>query len=150
MKHDNSKKPDIKTESILKLYKQGLSCGQIGNLLNLHRVSVRKRLRKIGIHPRPSSEYSGSKRYWLWKGDDYIDPVTRKRNQRKHRKWSKSVKDRDGNTCQDCGITKVRLEAHHLISIRECINTELEFNTDNGITVCSRCHKHRHQRIGNI
>jgi len=145
MKHDNSKKPNISTDTILELYNQGLSCGQIGIKLEMHRVSVRKRLRKIGIHPRPSSEYSGSKRYWLWKGEDYIDPITRKRNQLKHRKWSKQVRDRDNNTCQDCGITDVRLDAHHIVPLKECINSTLEFDTKNGITVCRKCHKLRHK-----
>lgn len=148
MKPNNSKKPHISTDEILKLYNEGLSCGQIGIKIGIHRVSVRKRLRKIGIHPRPSSEYSGSKRFWLWKGDDYIDPVTRKRNQRRHRKWSLAVRDRDKHSCQDCGTTNVRLEAHHIVSLKECINSELEFDINNGITLCSKCHKHRHKVQG--
>lgn len=140
-------KTHISTDEILKLYNSGLSCGQIGKKLEMHRVSVRKRLRKIGIHPRPSSEYIGSKRYW--KGGDYIDPIIiRKYNQRKLRKWSLAVRTRDNHTCQDCGITGVRLHAHHLLRIEECINTKFEFDIDNGETLCTKCHKHRHKEQG--
>ena len=148
MKPNNSKKPNITTEEMLKLYKEGLSCGQIGLKLGIHRVSVRKRLNKTGLRLRKSTEYSGSKRYWRWKGDNYIDPVTRKRNSRKHQKWSKAIRDRDNNSCQDCGITKVRLHAHHIVPIKECINSNLEFDIDNGITLCPMCHKHRHKEQG--
>ena len=148
MKHSNSKKPNIKTEEILKLYNQGLSCRQIGDKVGMWKSAVGLRLKKIGISPRKSTEYSADKRYWLWKGDNYIDPITRKRNQRRHRKWSKSVRDKNNNTCQTCGITNVRLEAHHIISLKECINSNLEFDIDNGITLCSKCHKLRHKEQG--
>ncbi len=141
-------KTHIKTDTILEMYNTGLSCGQIGIKLGLHRVSVRKRLRKIGIHPRPSSEYHGSKRYWSWKGEDYINPIRRKYNQLRLRKWSKQVRDRDENTCQDCGKNKGRLHAHHIVRIQNCINTKLEFDIKNGITLCAKCHKHRHKEQG--
>jgi hypothetical protein len=145
MKHDNRKKPQLKTEDMLALYKQGMSTEQIGKKFGILKSSVGKRLKKIGISLRTSSDYEGKNRYWLWKGADYIDPITRKRNQRKHRKWSKAVRDRDNNTCQDCGLTEVRLEAHHLIALKDCINSNLEFDINNGITVCSKCHKNRHK-----
>lgn len=145
MKHDNSKKPHISTDAMAILYREGLSATQIASKLGLFKSSVSRRLKKSGITLRSSSSYEGKLRYWRWKGDDYIDPMTRKRNQLKHRKWSRSVRSRDRNTCQDCGITNVRLEAHHLISLRECINSDLEFDVQNGVTVCSKCHKHRHK-----
>ena len=133
---------------MLELYKQGMSTEQIGKKLGILKSSVGKRLKKAGVSLRSSSDYSGKNRYWLWKGDDYIDPIIRKYNQRKLRKWSKGVRDRDNNTCQDCGIIGVRLHAHHIVRIEECINSKIEFDISNGITLCAKCHKHRHKEQG--
>lgn len=143
--HINKKHPELKTAPMVKLYNQGWSTTQIADKFGIFKSSVSRRLKKEGIKLKDSSDYAGSKRYWLWKGEDYIDPVTRKRNQRKHRKWSKAVLSRDGFTCQDCKVQKVKLHAHHLISLRECIDTNLEFQVDNGITLCVPCHGARHR-----
>ncbi len=148
MKRNNSKKPHIKTEEILALYNQGLSCRQIGDKVGMWKSAVGLRLKKLGISPRKSTEYSGSKRYWLWKGNDYLPPIIRKYNQRKLRKWSLGVRKRDKFTCQDCGITNVKLHAHHIVRIQDCINSEIEFDIKNGITLCAKCHKHRHKEQG--
>jgi len=139
----NIKHPDLKTQPMVDLYHQGWSATQIAEKYGIFKSSVSRRLKKAGIVLKKSSDYAGSSRYWLWKGDYYIDPITRKRNQLKHRKWSRQVRERDRN-CQDCGRSEGRLEAHHLVSLRECINTSLEFDIDNGITLCPRCHKTRH------
>ncbi len=136
-------KPQIKTEDILNLYNQGLSCGQIAINIDMNRMSVRKRLNKIGIRPRPSSAYTGDKRYWRWKGES--SELERKRFSRFHQVWSKSVRDRDENICQDCGIEEKRMHAHHIVPLEECLNSCLEFDINNGVTLCPKCHKHRHK-----
>ncbi len=148
MKHSNSKKPQIDTNEIVTLYEKGLSTTQIGEKLGMFKSSVGKRLKKAGISTRRSKDYEGEKRYWLWKGQDYIDPIIRKYNQRRLRKWSKAVRDRDNHTCQDCGRKDTRLHAHHIVFIQNCINSELEFDPKNGITLCVKCHKHRHKEQG--
>lgn len=139
------KKPSIQTEYIVHLYAQGLTTSQIAKEVGMLKSSVGRRLKKADVILRKSADYQGASRYWLWKGKDYIDPVTRKRNQRRHRKWSKAVRERDKNTCQDCGGRSQRLEAHHLIDLKVCINSSLEFDIDNGVTLCSKCHKKRHK-----
>lgn len=139
------KKPNIKTEELLELYKSGLSGTQIGLKLGIAKSSVTRRLKKSGIHLKDSSSYSGESRYWLWKGEDYIDPIIRKYNQRKLRKWSLSVRTRDEHRCVDCGISGVRLHSHHIIPIQDCINLPIEFDIENGITLCTKCHKDRHK-----
>jgi len=144
LKNQWLKKPSAKTEEIIALYKQGFTTTQIGEKVGLFKSSVGKRLKKAGVQLRSSSSYEGKERYWLWKGDNYLDPIARKRNQRKLRKWSKAVRDRDEWKCQDCG-TSGRLHAHHLVSIEECIGSSLEFDTRNGITLCPKCHKKRHK-----
>jgi 5-methylcytosine-specific restriction endonuclease McrA len=120
---------------------------QIGKTVGLTKSSVGKRIKKLGLVLRKSSDYSGQKRYWRWKGDDYISPIARKRNQSLHRKWSNLVQTRDKFICQDCGAKEIRLHAHHLISLRECLNTQLEYEVTNGITLCVPCHGARHKEI---
>ena len=145
LKNQWLKKPSIKTEELIDLYKSGLSTTQIGKKVGMFKSAVGLRLKKAGVQLRTSANYEKEKRYWLWKGESYLDPISRKRNQLRHRKWSKAVRDRDNNTCQDCGEKKRRMHAHHLVSIRVCINSSLEFDIENGITLCPKCHKKRHK-----
>ena len=147
LKNQWLKKPSAKTEEIIALYKQGLSTTQIGEKVGLFKSSVGKRLKKAGIVLKKSSDYQGADRYWLWKGEDYIDPIIRKYNQRRLRKWSKSVRERDGNKCQDCGKSSRRLHSHHLVPIEMCVGLPLEFDVDNGVTLCPKCHKARHKLL---
>lgn len=154
LKHRWLKKPTIKTEDMLRLYEQGLSTNQIAKQLEVFGSTVVRRLKKVGVSLRTSSDYEGKKRYWLWKDLDR-DPIERKRSARKHRKWSHAVLERDGNICQHCGITSAKanlkhgLHAHHIVALKDCINSWLEFDVSNGITLCPKCHKQEHKRIKN-
>lgn len=145
IKHQWLKRPDVKNEIIIKMYQSGSSSEQIGNELGLAKSSVSRRLKKLGIQLRNSSSYSGKDRYWLWKGEKYLDPIIRRYNQRKLRKWSKAVRDRDGHKCTKCGSLKY-LHAHHKVPIELCIDSEIEFDTSNGITLCAKCHKAIHKK----
>lgn len=144
---NNRKKPDISTQVIIQMYKSGLTTTQIGVKLGLNKSSVARRMKKLGISLKQSSDYSGKDRYWLWKGENYLPEITRKRNQRLHRKWSNKVQTRDHFTCQDCGKSNVKLHAHHLVSLKECLNTKLEYEISNGITLCTACHGKRHKEL---
>lgn len=141
------KKPNVKNEDIIKLYQSGLTGTQIGIKLGLAKGSVTKRLKKLGFQLRKSSSYTRENRYWLWKGNDYIDPVIRKYNQRNLRKWSLAVRTRDGNKCIDCGRSDIRLHSHHIVKIQKSMDTPLEFDISNGITLCPKCHKNRHKAL---
>ena len=59
------------------------------------------------------------------------------------KEWSKKVKERDLYTCQKCGI-KTDLESHHIL--RWATHPEHRLNIDNGVCVCSSCHKKIHSR----
>lgn len=144
------KKPNIETSELIELYKSGLSSSQIGKKLGLAKSSVSRRLKKAGVLLRFSTDYSGENRYWLWKGTDYLPPITRKRNQRKHRVWSKAVLERDGNICTNCKNTHHRLHAHHIVALKDCLNFPLEFDISNGITLCPKCHKQKHKQINEM
>ncbi len=141
------KKFAVSTEILANLYQQGLSGTQIAQRVGLEKSAVTRRLKKAGVKLRLSNDYAGEKRYWLWKGENYIDPVTRKRNQRKHRIWSKLVRERDDNSCIHCGNNDSRLHAHHVVAMRDCVNSSLEFDVSNGITLCTKCHGIIHRTI---
>jgi len=60
----------------------------------------------------------------------------------KMKEWVKLVKERDNFTCQLCGykLNKNKLSglsAHHIVARTF---KPLQFDIDNGITLCSRCH----------
>lgn len=52
-------------------------------------------------------------------------------------KWSKAVRDRDGNKCFLCGSTE-RLNAHHLLPKKMWSKEKLDPRV--GITLCCKCH----------
>lgn len=57
------------------------------------------------------------------------------------RKWSEFIRERDGHRCVDCHSTR-SIAAHHIC--RKSLLEEAQFQTGNGITLCSRCHKAVH------
>jgi ribosomal protein L37AE/L43A len=54
-----------------------------------------------------------------------------------HRNWRDAVLERDNYICQECG-SQYKLQSHHIK--RYCDYPELEFDVDNGITLCKECH----------
>jgi 5-methylcytosine-specific restriction endonuclease McrA len=58
------------------------------------------------------------------------------------RLWRNAVLKRDNRTCQECGNTKGRIHAHHILPKR--FFPYLMFNVDNGITLCQKCHSDIH------
>ena len=58
---------------------------------------------------------------------------------RSDKQWKREVKKRDGNTCRQCGVT-INLHAHHIKPRSKY--PELEWELDNGITLCGNHHAH--------
>jgi hypothetical protein len=59
------------------------------------------------------------------------------------KQWSVKIKERDEYTCQLCGETKREiLEAHHMKHKSKF--PELQFDFNNGITLCLKCHALQH------
>nr|WP_246593661.1 HNH endonuclease [Evansella tamaricis] len=64
----------------------------------------------------------------------------------KYKEWRNSVFVRDDYTCQKCGKRGGDLNAHHIKPFSTHIN--LRFEVSNGLTLCSKCHKHVHKKLG--
>lgn len=62
--------------------------------------------------------------------------------QRCLRRWSEFIRERDGHRCVDCHSRR-RLSAHHIC--RKSFLAEPQFETGNGITLCSTCHREVHR-----
>lgn len=62
-----------------------------------------------------------------------------------YKAWRKSIYKRDNYTCQVCGA-KNDLQCHHLESY--AANEEIRTATNNGITLCKKCHKEFHNTFG--
>lgn len=73
----------------------------------------------------------------------YKSKNTRLRRRSKYKAWRESIFKRDDYTCQDCGVRGDYLHAHHKIPLKEVLKERkngLLFDTNNGITLCKRCH----------
>lgn len=68
--------------------------------------------------------------------------VARKRLTYQYRKWRESVLERDHHKCVICGSTK-DLEVHHIKPFAQF--PEERLNIENGVTLCSACHKQVHK-----
>ena len=59
--------------------------------------------------------------------------------------WTQLVKERDGFTCQKCGDTG-DVQAHHIEPV--ALRPDLADDLDNGITLCTSCHREVHKHEG--
>lgn len=104
--------------------------------------------------PRPNRQ--GDK-HWNWKGGiAKLSSIIR--NHRKYRTWTRTIRERDNNTCQICGVTRINedkwfLQVDHIYpfckilkdntitSIDEALSCEQLWDTTNGRVLCKSCHK---------
>lgn len=63
-----------------------------------------------------------------------------------YREWKSEVLKKDNHTCQVCGISKSRLQAHHLDSWHA--NPGKRFDIGNGVSLCKKCHVNFHKAYG--
>src|ERR1035437_10547988 len=74
---------------------------------------------------------------WRMGGKFHLDNIGKAKSDNRLKKWSLSVKARDGKNCMQCGGNE-RLHSHHLKAKSEY--PELMYDLDNGITLCASCH----------
>ena len=70
-----------------------------------------------------------------------------KEPQKKSFAWRNQVLIRDNFTCKQCGV-RFDLQAHHIYSYKH--EPDLRYDVNNGITLCSLCHKTFHMAYGNF
>lgn len=98
---------------------------------------------------------------WNWKGGvGYL--FNNLRGIKKYKEWRTACFIRDEYTCQNCGENCCELNVHHIKTVARIIKdnnlqdmqdvyscTEL-WNIDNGITLCTECHKLEHITLNEI
>ena len=78
-----------------------------------------------------------------WKGGASTKQhIIRTSNQ--YRSWKEQVLNRDGSVCKKCEA--ITTTVHHLYSFRDY--PELRFEVDNGVTICTTCHRKFHNHHG--
>lgn len=68
------------------------------------------------------------------------------RRTKEYKEWRDAVFQRDNYTCQRCGKRGGALNAHHILRYRN--NESHRTDIDNGITLCTECHKSVHREEG--
>lgn len=125
-------------KEIIRLYKEEKkSVLQISKIFNTTPRPITKRLRLAGIVKKTSKREEWSKtisHYYL-----------------RLKIWTAKVIEADDMLCKDCGCEntfKNRLQAHHIIPVRDIEDPELLFDINNGITLCMKCHYkiHYHEK----
>ena len=81
-------------------------------------------------HPRWNSDLTDEERE---KNRDTLNDIL----------FRNAIYERDNHTCQCCGKRGGTLNAHHMANWAD--NPELRYDTDNGITLCEKCHKAFHK-----
>lgn len=121
----------------------------IAKLFNMSVSPVCTKFKEYNIPTRTTSEsleISKEERSGMnspnWKGGR-TSASKSERNSPKFKKWRFGVFDRDRHTCQVCHQVGKYLEGHHIKSFAEY--PEFRYDMDNGITLCSSCHKWVHR-----
>jgi len=141
---------------------------ELGNIINIIRSSIEEeipfRLNELyKYHPSTISmeKYSSSNCPSYEEGlcDCYLPDVNREDCYCEHKKryireetdyrgtvdykfWRTSVFERDGYTCQDCGVLGTELNAHHIKKFKDYPKDR--YDIKNGVTLCAGCHRKRH------
>lgn len=112
----------------------------------------RKRI-SLSLKGRYKGEKSPS-----WKGGpNLLEKIIRRSG--KNKQWKASCLTRDNWTCRTCGIQGGRLEVHHTIPFKQilednqifdreqALKCNLLWDIDNGITLCTPCHRRTEQYL---
>lgn len=128
----------LNDREIIRLYtEEKKSVLQIATFLGLATRPITRRLRRAGILKKVSRRGHWEKtvpHYFL-----------------KMKIWVAKVIEADGMECKMCGSEntyKNRLEANHIIPVRDMIRPEQLFDVSNGICLCRKCHLkiHYHEK----
>lgn len=77
-----------------------------------------------------------------WEGKERSGCRDKKNGESLYKSWRNSIFERDSYTCVECGKSSIEIHAHH---IKEWAKyPEFRYDTDNGITLCIKCHSKKH------
>lgn len=98
-------------------------------------------VKRAAVNPQTGEvEITDRKFSWEKTDKDY-------RHSTQYTTWRVAVFERDHYTCLDCGRVGGKLEAHHIKTFRKY--PRLRFAVENGITLCTKCHKQKHKKVAN-
>jgi 5-methylcytosine-specific restriction endonuclease McrA len=116
-----------------------MACSSKNQIGSKHTEEVRRHLSQVSMGK--SKPWLTNERNHFWKGGVYQNHKREKdrfMHTLAYKNWRRSVLERDGNQCTQCGSTD-KLHAHHLQAYREYKDLALDIN--NGCTLCLQCHK---------
>ena len=108
-----------------------LPINEIAKRLKVSRRPILRRLHRLGIVRRPFLSNIRRKEF----------SETIRRLDIKLDIWRAKVFERDGIRCVKCGTEEGRLEAHHIIPVRDIETEQMLLDINNGITLCIKCHR---------
>jgi len=122
---------------------------ECGSLITVRNTSLRSgRTRSCGCLREETfrvTEKVRGERHGRWKGG-VSSLRDRDMSSLHYRRWRQGVFERDGYTCQICGQWGRSLNAHHIQNYSEYPGDR--YDIDNGVTLCSECHKVFHDKFG--
>jgi len=159
-KHNKQIQKQLSQEELVKLYiNQQLSTKECAEVLNCGINTVNRYLRKYNIPIRNSFECRVGRLNPNWKGG--LTKLEHSiRNCLQYKQWQNAVLRRDNWTCWTCHKRGGNLEVHHIVAFKfildkynvkdlsSALNIPELWDTTNGITLCTKCHKEKHN--GNV
>jgi 5-methylcytosine-specific restriction endonuclease McrA len=134
----------VKYKKRTQKFKSLMSKKMTGRIISeKQKIKISKTNKLKGITP--------PKEYWFKKGHTpkNKNPASTRSLNKKLRDridfklWREKVFIRDDFTCQKCMVRGRYIEAHHLISVKDCIienKIYLVYDVNNGLTLCRPCH----------
>jgi len=121
---DNKEYRDTHKEQIAE-YKKQIDKDILRKCRKKHREKYKESIR---IKRAEQARQQRKNNYWRYTTD--------------YKLWKESIYKRDNYTCQLCGKTHCKVNAHHIQFGGE--HPELRYEVDNGICLCMACHKKIH------
>ena len=123
-------------------------CGEITEVANYNFSSGKTQscgclkvetMKRVAVHLKDEE-------HGMWKGG-VVSEREKLMSKKVYKDWMKAVFERDGFTCLVCKSKTNKLNTHHIANYAD--NKDKALNTENGVTVCNKCHRKFHKIYGN-